>query len=55
VVWHIAAEHTSFTLWIASVSLAIAAGMGVAVGIVTGVWRGTLIHTSSPAASVKDW
>ena len=54
-VWHIVAEHTSFTLWLASVSLAIAAGTGVAVGIVTGVWRGTLIRTSSPAASVNDW
>jgi peptide/nickel transport system permease protein len=43
-VWRIVAERNPYTLWLASVALAIAAVTGIAVGIATAVWRGTLIE-----------
>lgn len=43
-VWRIVSERIPYTLWLAAVSLALAGGLGIAVGIATAVKRGTLVE-----------
>lgn len=43
-VWRIVVERIPYTLWLAAAALTLALGLGVIVGVLTAVWRGTLVE-----------
>ncbi len=43
-VWRIVGERIPYTLWLAGAAFALSASVGLAVGVATAVWRGTLVE-----------
>lgn len=43
-VWRIVAERIPYTLWLSGAAMTLALGLGVLVGVLTAVWRGTIVE-----------
>jgi len=43
-VWRIVGERIPYTLWLAGAAFVLSGSIGLAVGVATGVWRGTLVE-----------
>ena len=43
-VWRIVAERIPYTVWLAGAAFALSGSIGLAVGVATAVWRGTLVE-----------